>query len=131
MSLQARDYLSELYTEFVDGDAAVAKYEARIMTFARTYEACKRLQKIPGVGPLTATAIVAHVGNAIHFKNGRALAASLGLTPKEHSSGGKQKLLGVSKRGNGYIRRLLIQGHASSRATLCCDQTRNLPASFG
>lgn len=110
LSLQARDYLSELYTELVDVDAAVSKYEARIMAFAKTDEACKRLQKIPGVGPLTATAIVAHVGDAKHFKNGRAFAASLGLTPKEYSSGGKQKLLGVSKRGNGTIRRLLAQG---------------------
>lgn len=110
LSLQARDYLSELYAELVDVDAAVAKYEARIVAFAKTDEACKRLQKIPGVGPLTATAIVAHAGNATHFKNGRAFAASLGLTPKEHSSGGKQKLLGVSKRGNDTIRRLLIQG---------------------
>jgi len=62
------------------------------------------------VGPLTATAIVAHVGDAKNFKNGRTFAACLGLTPKEHSSGGKQKLLGITKRGNNYIRRLLIQG---------------------
>lgn len=110
LSWQARDYLSELYSELVDVDAAVAKYEARIMAFAKSNDACKRLQKIPGVGPLTATAIVAHVGNATQFKNSRAFAASLGLTPKEHSSGGKQKLLGISKRGNGCIRRLLIQG---------------------
>ncbi|MCD7909690.1 MAG: IS110 family transposase [Clostridium sp.] len=110
LSLQARDYLSELYAELVDVDAVIAKYEGRIMSFAKTNEACKRLQKIPGVGPLTATAIVAHVGNAMQFKNGRAFAASLGLTPKEHSSGGKQKLLGISKRGNNGIRWLLIQG---------------------
>ncbi len=110
LSWQARDYLSELYSELVDVDAAAAKYESRIMVFAKTDEACKRLQKIPGVGPLTATAIVAHVGNATQFKNARAFAASLGLTPKEHSSGGKQKLLGVSKRGNCCIRKLLIQG---------------------
>ena len=94
----------------MDVDAAVAKYETRIVAFAKNDDACKRLQKIPGIGPLTATAIVAHVGNATQFKNGRAFAAYLGLTPKEHSSGGKQKLLGISKRGNGYIRRLLIQG---------------------
>ena len=110
LSLQARDYLSELYAEFVDLDSAVAKYEAKIMVYAKNDDACKRLQKIPGVGPLTATAIVAHVGSATQFKNGRAFAASLGLTPKEHSSGGKQKLMGISKRGNGCIRRLLIQG---------------------
>jgi len=110
LSFRARDYLSELYAELVDCDAAVAKYEARIVDVAESDAACKRLQKIPGIGPLTATAIVAHVGNAAQFKNGRAFSACLGLTPKEHSSGGKRKLLGISKRGNSYIRRLLIQG---------------------
>lgn len=110
LSMTARDYLSELYAELVACDELVEKYESRIIFFAKNDDACKRLQKIPGVGPLTATAIVAHAGNATEYKNGRAFAASLGLTPKEHSSGGKQKLLGVSKRGNGTIRKLLIQG---------------------
>ena len=96
--------------ELVDCDALVEKYEARLKAFAMNNEDCKRLQKIPGVGPLTASAIVAHVGTAKHFKNGRAFAACLGLTPREHSSGGKQKLLGISKRGNCQIRWLLIQG---------------------
>lgn len=110
LSLCARDYLSELYGELVDCDTVVTKYEARIKTFAMNNEDCKRLQKIPGVGPLTATAIVAHVGSAKQFKNGRAFAACMGLTPREHSSGGKQKLLGITKRGDSHIRRLLIQG---------------------
>lgn len=110
LSLCARDYLSELYGELVDCDNLVAKYEARIKAFAVSNEDCKRLQKIPGVGPLTATAIVAHVGTAKQFKNGRAFAACMGLTPRECSSGGKQKLLGITKRGNSHIRYLLIQG---------------------
>jgi transposase len=110
LSLIAREYLSELYGELVACDELVAKYEKRIKAFAKNNEAYKRLQKIPGVGPLTATAVVAHVGTAKNFKNGRAFAACLGLTPREYSSGGKQKLLGITKRGNSYIRRLLIQG---------------------
>ena len=110
LSMPARDYLSELYAELVSCDELVKKYESRIISFAKNDEACKRLQKIPGIGPITATAIVAHAGAATEYKNGRAFAASLGLTPKEHSSGGKQKLLGISKRGNGTIRKLLIQG---------------------
>lgn len=110
LSMSARDYLSEIYAEIVACDELIEKYESRIFVFAKNDEACKRLQKIPGVGPITATAIVAHAGDATEYKNGRAFAASLGLTPKEHSSGGKQKLLGVSKRGNGTIRKLLIQG---------------------
>ena len=95
LSMPARDYLSELYAELVSCDELVKKYESRIISFAKNDEACKRLQKIPGVGPITATAIVAHAGAATEYKNGRAFAASLGLTPKEHSSGGKQKLLGI------------------------------------
>lgn len=110
LSMSARDYLSELYSELLECDKLVAKYEARIITFAKNDEACKRLQKIPGIGPITATALVAHAGDASQYKNGRAFAASLGLTPKEHSSGGKQKLLGLTKRGNSTIRMLLIQG---------------------
>jgi transposase len=110
LSLSARDYLSELYSELVDCDTMVAKYESRIKKFAVTNENCKRLLKIPGVGPMTATAIVAHVGTAKHFKNGRAFASCMGLTPKEYSSGGKQKLLGITKRGSSHIRCLLVQG---------------------
>ena len=110
LSMPARDYLSELYAELVSCDELVKKYESRIISFAKNDEACKRLQKIPGIGPITATAIVAHAGDATEYKNGRAFAASLGLTPKEHSSGGKRKLLGISKRGNNTIRKLLIQG---------------------
>lgn len=110
LSMGSRDYLSELYAELVDYDEAVAKYESRIKVFAKSNEACQRIQKIPGVGPLISTAIVAHMGNATQFQNGRAFAACLGLTPKEYSSGGKQKLLGITKRGNSYIRKFFIQG---------------------
>jgi len=66
--------------------------------------------KISGIGPLTAAALVAHVGDAKQFKNGRQMAAYLGMTPREHSSGGKQRLLGISKRGNVRLRTLLILG---------------------
>lgn len=110
LTLSARDYLSEIYSELCQCDEAIKKYEARIKAFANNDEASQRLMKIPGVGPITATAIVAHAGTASQYKNGRAFAASLGLTPKEHSSGGKQKLLGITKRGNTAIRTLLIQG---------------------
>src|SRR5271169_7137389 len=73
-------------------------------------EACQRLVAIPGVGPVTATAIIAAIGNGAAFAKGREFAAWVGLVPSEHSTGGKQKLLGISKRGNCYLRRLLVQG---------------------
>ena len=76
-------------------------------------EACQRLTTIPGVGPVTATALVAAVGNASTFGKGRNLAAWMGIVPGEYSTGGKQKLLGISKRGNKYLRTLFIQGARS------------------
>lgn len=72
---------------------------------------------IPGIGPLTATAVVASIGSGAEFQKGRSFAAWLGLVPKQESTGGKQKLLSISKRGNHYLRRLLVSG---ARAVLQC-----------
>lgn len=103
-----------LFTGFQDELAALDKkieiIETQLKQMAKANPKCEHLMKVPGVGVLTATAIVAHMGDAKQFKNGRQFAACLGLTPKEYSSGGKQKLLGISKRGNNYIRKLLVQG---------------------
>ena len=71
---------------------------------------CQRLVAIPGVGPVTATALIAAIGNGAAFRKGREFAAWMGVVPREHSTGGKQKLLGISKRGNSYLRKLFIQG---------------------
>jgi transposase len=73
-------------------------------------EACQRLTSIPGIGPVTATALVAAIGNGSGFRRGRDLAAWVGMVPREYSTGGKPKLLGISKRGNNYLRRLFVQG---------------------
>jgi transposase len=73
------------------------------------------LETIPGIGPLTATALIAAVSEATHFQHGRQFAAWVGLVPRQHSTGGKARLLGISKRGNGYLRTLLVHG---ARATL-------------
>ena len=72
-------------------------------------EACQRLMQIPGIGPVTATAVISAVGNGAAFRKGREFAAWTGLVPREHSTGGKQKLLGISKRGNRYLRKLFVQ----------------------
>ena len=84
--------------------------DAPIRTTASEQEACRRLVQIPGIGPVTATAIIAAVGNGAAFHKGREFAAWMGVVPREHSTGGKQKLLGISKRGNSYLRRLFVQG---------------------
>src|ERR1019366_5683859 len=75
--------------------------------------AFRRLRQIPGIGPLIATAIVAAIGNGAAFHKGREFAAWMGLVPKQHSTGGKSKLLGISKRGNEYLRKILIHGARS------------------
>ena len=81
-----------------------------IEKIARENEACRRLVKMPGVGPVTATAIIAAIGNGAAFRKGREFSAWLGMVPGEYTTGGKQKLLGISKRGNAYLRRLFVQG---------------------
>ena len=92
----------------------VQELEEQIDTWHRANEASQRLAKIPGIGPLTASALSASIGNAKSFKNGRELAAWLGLVPRQHSSGGKPMLLGISKRGDAYLRTLLIHGARSA-----------------
>lgn len=84
--------------------------DAVIQHTAQENEACRRLDAIPGIGPVTATALLAAIGNGAAFRKGREFAAWVGLVPREHSTGGKQKLLGISKRGNCYLRKLLVQG---------------------
>lgn len=91
----------------------IEKLETRIHAWHRQNEISRRLGKVPGIGPITASAIVAAVPDASIFRSGRQFAAWLGLTPKAHSSGGKEKLGGISKQGDGYLRRLLVVGATS------------------
>lgn len=91
----------------------VEEAEAQIKAWHRASEASRRLEKVPGIGPLTASALAATVGDAKNFDNGRQFAAWLGLVPRQYSSGGKQNLLGMSKRGDAYLRTLLIHGARS------------------
>src|SRR2546427_4865464 len=80
------------------------------------------LQQIPGVGPLVATAVVSAIGNGAAFHKGREFAAWMGLVPKQHSTGGKAKLYGISKRGNRYLRKILI--HGARAVVLRCKRDR-------
>lgn len=87
--------------------------DARVKRLMSGSELCRKISAIEGIGPLTATAVVAAVGDASAFKNGRHLAAWLGLVPRQHSSGGRARLHGISKRGDAYLRTLLIHGARS------------------
>jgi transposase len=121
LSMATREVLVELREELVHLDERVAWYDARIAAEARS-EPCQRLQTIPGVGPLVATALVSAVGDGQAFRNGRELSAWLGLVPRQRSTGGRSLLLGISKRGDTYLRSLLIHG---ARAALRHAGKRN------
>lgn len=110
LSQFCRGLLVELLEHLKSVEEKIDSCDARVKVFMASSQACKRIGEIDGVGPLTATAIVAAVGDASEFKNGRHLAAWLGLVPRQYSSGGKSKLYGISKRGDTYLRTLLIHG---------------------
>jgi len=118
---QANEELPGLFRQLVQQllehlkilDRQVNEMEIQIQMWHRSNPLSRKLEKIPGIGPLTASAMVASVGDAKSFNNGRQLAAWLGLVPKQHSSGGRLTLLGMSKRGDCYLRTLLIHGARS------------------
>jgi len=109
-TLLTRTFMTQLYDELVGIEARLKEVDCRIRQLCRQNEVCKRMLTIPGIGELTATAIVAAVPNSKEFRNGRHLSAWLGLVPRQSSSGDKQVLLGISKRGDRYLRTLLIHG---------------------
>jgi transposase len=114
----AQNGLSGRFRRLLDGlwgdlqalDERVAELDREITRLAQNDPLAKRLQQLRGVGPITATALVAAVGNGAQFSTGRQMSAALGLTPRQKSSGGKERLLGISKRGDTYLRTLLIHG---------------------
>ena len=110
LTMMARDYISDLYADMLHMDERIAKYDRTLEKWAEKNENCQRLMGVPGIGLITSTIICAAAGDGTAFKNGRHFAAWLGLTPRQHSSGGRDRHLGISKHGDRYIRTLLIQG---------------------
>ena len=106
-------FCQDLYKELLEKEANIKKYDEQIEMIFKSNEVCLKIETVPGVGKQTATIIYTALGNGIEFKNGREFAAYLGLVPKQSSTGGKQKLLGISKRGDKYIRGLLVHGARS------------------
>lgn len=106
-------------------DRQVGELEEKIQEWHRSSDLSRKLAMVPGIGPITASALVASIGDAKNFDGGRQVAAWLGLVPRQHSSGGKSNLLGISKRGDTYLRTLLIHGarsviyHVSQRTDAC------------
>jgi transposase len=113
LSGMSRDLFNRLFNHFRELDRQVKEFEEQINEWHRENADSRRLESIPGIGPITATALIAAIGNASAFENARQLAAWLGLVPRQDSSGGKERLLGISKRGDVYLRTLLIHGARS------------------
>ena len=105
-----RELMQRMLDHLKSLDQQVGELERQIRTWHRSSTLSCKLEKVPGIGPITATALVASIGDAKQFANGRQLAAWLGLVPRQHSTGGKVNLLGISKRGDCYLRTLLIHG---------------------
>jgi hypothetical protein len=115
----------------LSGNDSIANFRyqwGKIRELYRNSEICQRLGKVEGIGPMTARALIAAVGDRSSFKNGRQFAAWLGLVPKQRSSGGRARLFGISKRGDRYLRTLLIHG---ARAALGGFETSRIPEACG
>jgi transposase len=108
-----RELFQKLYQELAELDDKIGDADARIQTAFQNTPGCRRIAAVEGVGPLIATAIVAAISDGRAFENGRQFSAWLGLVPRQNSSGGRSRLLGISKRGDPYLRTLLIHGARS------------------
>lgn len=114
--------LREMQQDLIRLDERVTAFDVRIGAFLQDSEAGQRLKQIPGIGPLGSSALVATIGDARVFQSGRQCAAWLGLVPHQHSTGGKTRLLGISKRGDSYVRWILVHG---ARAVFAAAQRRS------
>jgi transposase len=112
---RSEELFRRLFDELIKLEEQLAYYDAKLKAMATSHPECQRLLTIPGIGVLSATALIAAMRDASAFKNGRQFAAWLGLVPRQHSTGGQTQLFGISKRGDSYLRKLLIHG---ARATL-------------
>jgi transposase len=124
LSQRIRVLIEDLRSEWRGLDERIAAFDAEFIQMARNDESMRRLTSIPGIGTINATALAAAVGNARAFRRGRDMAAWLGLTPRQMTTGGKPRLLGISKRGNRYLRKNLIHG---ARAVLPSLVERETP----
>lgn len=114
----SRECFARLFGHFRELDRHVCEIDGQIKAWHKESSASQRLAAIPGIGPLTASALIGSVGDAQTFKSGRQFAAWLGLVPRQDSSGGKERLLGISKRGDTYLRTLMVHGARSAMLAL-------------
>jgi len=122
LSDNARHYFSNLYEELNKLEADIKITDKEVLRICNQHEVCERLSTMNGIGPIIATALFAGIGDGKDFTSGRHLSAWLGLVPRQHSTGGKANLMGISKRGNTYLRTQLING-ARSALRHCDNKT--------
>ena len=120
---QMRNLIDLLWGEWKTVEQQIEVLRLELERISAADAGCTRIRQIPGIGPIVATAIVAAIGNGAAFHKGREFAAWLGLVPRQYSTGGKTKLLGISKRGNVYLRKILIHG---ARAAVLAHQARSI-----
>jgi transposase len=123
LSQRVRALLADMRAEWRELDRRIAAFDEEFAALAKTDDTARRLVSIPGIGVLNATALVAAIGNGATFARGRDLAAWLGLVPRQVTTGGKPRLLGISKRGNKYLRKLLIHGARAALPSLSASPT--------
>ena len=118
-----RRNLASLYESLSFLDERILEQDKLLKAIAKENEACQRLMRVPGIGIMTATILLTIAGVASNLKNGREFAAFLGLVPRQHSTGGKARLLGISKRGDCYTRTLLIHGARAALSRMVSGYT--------
>ena len=124
LPMLARRLLNDVYLRLRDMNKQLLTYDRDLEHLSRESEVAQRLMTIPGIGAVTATALIARVGDPKQFKNGRQFAAWFGLTPRQYTTGGKIRLGRITKQGNVYLRTLLIHGTRAVLATLKDKQDR-------
>jgi len=115
--------IDDMRTEWLELDRRIAAFDSEFAALARSDADARRLATIPGIGVLNATALLAAIGNGQSFTRGRDLAAWLGLVPRQITTGGKPRLVGITKRGNKYLRKLIIHGARSALPSLATSST--------
>lgn len=129
LSHALRCLVSDLMQQWHEQVERIDRYDRQLQQISKENEDCQRLMGIPGIGPVNATLLLSHAGSARQFKTARHFAAYLGLVPRQHASGGKEKLLGITKRGNKQVRKQLVHGARSAyRALLAKDDESRLKA---
>jgi transposase len=123
LSPRTRQLVDDMRAQWAELDRRIEAFDDEFAARAKEDEAARRLATIPGIGVMNATALVAAIGNGQAFARGRDLAAWLGLVPKQRTTGGKPRLLGITKRGNKYLRKLLVHGARGAMSTLAKSAT--------